>query len=111
MIADLWPYTIVMTLVLAAMLVIIKHLRGNNEQCHEEAEAIILALNYTGRMVSNQKVVKLLMQVQPDKGRNFVTECYEMMPEEIMEQLKSGKRLRIKYNPHNLKEVRIIKAA
>jgi hypothetical protein len=49
------------------------------------------------------------MQIQPDKGRNFIAEINETISLNDLEKLSEGKRIHVMYNPFNLKEVILAK--
>ena len=72
-----------------------------------EAEAIILKMEPTGLYVNKQPQVRLQMQVQPDKGRNFVIEIDTLSPPAV----KAGGMVRVKYNPRNYKELLLLHVA
>ena len=76
-----------------------------------EAEAIVLKMEPTGIFVNKMPQVKVQMQVQPDKGRNFVTEISTVLSCTDMQMVKTGGMIRVKYNPQNYRELFLIIAA
>ncbi|MDQ6480736.1 hypothetical protein [Dyadobacter sp. LHD-138] len=74
------------------------------------AEAIVLNVNETGLYINDLPQVKLQVQVQPDKGRNFVAEVQQVIPNAEKEPLHSGSRLMVKFDPGNRKEVIVLRA-
>ena len=72
-----------------------------------EAEAIVLKMEPTGLYINKQPQVRLQMQVQPDKGRNFVIEIDTISPPAV----KTGGVVRVKYNPRNYKELLLLHVA
>ena len=74
------------------------------------AEAIVLNANETGLYINNLPQIKLQMQVQPDKGRNFVAEVQQVIPDTGKEPLHSGSRIMVKFDPGNRKEVIVLRA-
>ena len=74
-----------------------------------EAEAIVLSVNHTGLMVNRQPKVKMQMQVQPERGRNFVAEVNEVIVAAELGRYSVGTKIRVKFNPRNIKEVSLIK--
>ena len=83
-----------------------------NKRLMEEgipAKAIILNMQQTGLYVNNLPQIKLLMQVHPQTGRNFITEAKEVLSFVDLSQMHIGSTLKIKYNPSNVKEVIVVK--
>ena len=74
------------------------------------AEAIVLNVNETGLYINDLPQVKLQVQVQPDKGRNFVAEVQQVIPNAEKEPLHAGSRLIVKFDPGNRKEVIVLSA-
>jgi len=79
--------------------------RNNKKPEHSGviAEALVLKLEITGLYVNNQPQVKLQMQVQPDRGRNFIAEVNEVLYD--LSALRAGSIVKVKYNPKNFKEL------
>ena len=75
-----------------------------------EADAIVLDLQLTGLQIGNQPQVAIQVQVQPDKSRNFVTEMKETLSFADIHELHTGCHVRVKYNPHNHKEIVLLTA-
>lgn len=73
------------------------------------AEAIVLDVYETGLYINNLPQVKLQIQVQPDKGRNFVAEVQQVIPDAEKEPLRSGSRVMVKFDPGNHKEVIVLR--
>jgi hypothetical protein len=69
------------------------------------AEAIVLDVQETGLYINNLPQIKLQIQVQPEKGRNFITEVQQVIPGAVKEPLHSGSRVQVKFDPGNKKEV------
>lgn len=69
------------------------------------AEAIVLDVQETGLYINNLPQLKLQIQVQPEKGRNFITEVQQVIPGAVKEPLHSGSRVQVKFDPGNKKEV------
>lgn len=74
-----------------------------------EAPAILLDIQRTGLYVNNLPQVMLQMQVQPNMGRNFVTEAKEVLTPVHFSEIHIGSTLKVKYNPANTKEVMLVK--
>ena len=70
-----------------------------------QAEAIVLSINKKQSYPNNHLQVVLQMQIEPDKGRNFIAEINQVMSVTDFENLSEGKRINVMYNPSNLKEV------
>jgi hypothetical protein len=76
-----------------------------------EAKAIVLAIEQTGLFMNHKPQVKMQMQVIPERGRNFVAEVKEVISFMDLAAIKTGTTVRVKYNPANLKEIMLVKAA
>ena len=74
-----------------------------------EADAVVLSANKTERCINNQVLVKLQIQVQPEKGRNFVTEISETMPVADIHTVIAGTKLKVRYNPLNTNDLLLVK--
>lgn len=70
-----------------------------------EAEAIILQVHKTGLSINGKLQVRVEVQVQPEKGRSFVTEVIDMMPFIQADNLETGKRIRVRYQTGHYKQV------
>jgi len=66
-----------------------------------QAEAIVLSVQETGMFVDNIPQIKLQMQVLPEKGRNFVAEVKQVLPDFQRKLLHSGSKIIVKYDPRN----------
>jgi len=75
-----------------------------------EAEAIVLKMEQTGLYTNKLPQVKLQMQVQPDKGRNFIAEINTVLSGIEPGAIKEGGTVWVKYNPVNYKEMVLLKA-
>jgi hypothetical protein len=73
------------------------------------ADAVLLNLQQTGLYVNNLPQVKLLMQVHPKTGRNYITEVKEVLSITDLAHLHIGSTLQVKYNPVNVKQVVLVK--
>jgi hypothetical protein len=74
-----------------------------------EAYAVVLTIQPTGVYIDDLPQICMLLKVQPYTGRNFVAETKEVMSPLELSKLRAGSSLKVKYNPHNLKEVTVIK--
>lgn len=74
------------------------------------AEAIVLDVNETGMIINDLPQVKLQMQVLPEKGRNFVAEVKQVLPNSLKTLLHSGSKIMVKYDPGNPREVVVLRA-
>ena len=74
-----------------------------------ESMAVVLAMEETGVFMNQQPLIKLQMQVLPERGRNFVVEVREVMSAVDQAAIRSGSTVRVRYNPDNLKETVLIK--
>ncbi|MBE7169571.1 MAG: hypothetical protein INR73_03230 [Williamsia sp.] len=72
------------------------------------AEAILLNVEQTGLYINRHPQVKLLMQVQPRTGRNFVTEIRDTFPQVDPARLRIGSILRVRYNPADIRELVVL---
>jgi hypothetical protein len=84
--------------------------KGNWPANAVEAEAIVLKMEQTGLYTNKLPQVKLQMQVQPDKGRNFIAEINTVLSGIEAGSIKAGGIVRVKYNPVNYKELVLLKA-
>lgn len=74
-----------------------------------QSSAIILAIEQTGVYMNNKPLVKLQMQVIPDKGRNFIAEVKEVLSSFDIKNLRNGSTVTVKYNVANVKEIALVK--
>jgi hypothetical protein len=74
-----------------------------------ESEATVLTIGPTGSYVNNLPELKVQMQVEPEKGRNFVTEIIQAVPQVDFNHLHSGMRIVVKYHPAHPKEVILLR--
>lgn len=77
----------------------------------EVAKAIVLAIEQTGLFMNHRPQVKMQMQVIPDRGRNFVVEIKEIVSYVELATIRMGSTVLVKFNPANLKEIELLKAA
>ncbi|MES2777644.1 MAG: hypothetical protein V4722_25930 [Bacteroidota bacterium] len=73
-----------------------------------EADAIILNMRQTGLYVNQQPQVSMQVQVQPDRGRNFVTEARQVFSPAELGFIHTGSKIRVRYNPENTKEIMLV---
>ena len=71
----------------------------------QKAEAIILSIQETGLYINNLPQLKVQMQVKPERGRNFVTEVNQVLPDMNIGSLQTGSKIMVRYNPFNRKQV------
>ncbi len=74
-----------------------------------ESEATVLAIGPTGSYINNLPQLKVQMQVEPSKGRNFVTEVKQAVPQVDFNLLHSGTRIVVKYHPAHPKQVILLR--
>jgi hypothetical protein len=74
-----------------------------------ESEATVLAIGPTGSYINNLRQLKVQMQVEPEKGRNFVAEVKQVVPQVDFNTLHSGTRIIVKYHPSHPKEVILLR--
>jgi hypothetical protein len=74
-----------------------------------EAEGIILQVQQTGVLVNNLPQLNIQLQVVPGRGQNFVIELKELVSFNDLPTVQPGAKLKVKYNPHNHKQVIILK--
>jgi len=70
-----------------------------------ESEATVIDIGPTGLYVNNDPQVKVQIQVEPEKGRNFITEIKQSVPQVDFNLLHSGSRIIVKYDPTYPKQV------
>ena len=74
-----------------------------------EARAVVLNVQPTGTYIDNLPQVCMLVKVQPYGGRNFVAETKQVVSPMELSRLRAGTCLKVKYNPHNVKEITVIR--
>lgn len=74
-----------------------------------QSSAIILAIEQTGVYMNSKPLVKLQMQVTPDRGRNFIAEVKEVLSAFDIKNLRNGSTVTVKYNAANVKEIELLK--
>jgi hypothetical protein len=75
---------------------------------NQEAEAIVLSIGKTGLYINDQPQLKLQMQVQPEKGRSFVTEINEIFPAATVEKLRTGTKIKVRYSTGRSKHIIVL---
>jgi hypothetical protein len=75
------------------------------------AKAIVLSVEQATTTINSHARMKILVQVMPEKGRNFVIELKETLSATELSVIRTGSTVSVKYNPSNTKEVSLIKAA
>src|SRR5215203_6635474 len=74
-----------------------------------EAEAILLCMERTGFYMNKLPQVKMHMKVQLKNGLRFVSDTREALSPVDLAQLSVGCTIKVKYNPHNMKEVMLVR--
>lgn len=74
-----------------------------------EAKAVILTLEETGVFMNHHPLIKLQMQVLPERGRNFVVEIREVLSYMDLADMRTGSTVRVKFNPENVKDTTLVK--
>jgi hypothetical protein len=74
-----------------------------------EARAVILTVEETGVYMNHHPLIKLQMQVLPDRGRNFVVEIREVVSYMDLAEFRTGTTVRVKYNPENVRAATLLK--
>ena len=69
------------------------------------ADAIILGVQETGKATDHQSHVLLQIQVNPVQGKNFVIEMKRTLSGDELKQFLPGSKLKVRYNPHNHRQV------
>lgn len=72
-----------------------------------EAEAVLLRIEPVRIKLNQQTKVKMLLHVQPPAGHNFVTHARDVFDPEDLARLNIGSRVKVKYNPSDIKEIRL----
>lgn len=75
------------------------------------AKAVVLSIEEATTTTAAQAKMKILVQVMPAKGRNFVIELKETLSVTELSGIRTGVTVSVKYNPANTKDVKLIKAA
>lgn len=83
---------------------------GSRKSRHgEEASAVILAVEETGVFMNHHPLVRMQMQVLPDRGRNFVVEIREVLSYMDLATYRTGATVKVKYKPGNPREASLVK--
>ena len=64
-----------------------------------EADAIILECSHTGITREDCKEIRILLQVMPHNGRNFVAECKPLIKPGQEQILHSGYKMKVTIDP------------
>jgi hypothetical protein len=72
-----------------------------------EAYAIVLNIESTGCCNGNLPQVRMQLKVQPHMGRKFIAEIKQVVTP-ALSNLKTGKCIKVKYNPRNLKDITVM---
>jgi len=75
------------------------------------SKAIILSAENTGHIINNSAQLKLQLQIIPEKGRNFVVEVKQAFTAADINIIRTGSKVMVRYNPSNIKEIFLVKAA
>lgn len=73
-----------------------------------QADALIIDMEHTGLIINDVPQIKLLLQVLPDKGRNFILEGKLEVPVEELHKYKCGIRLTVKYAADTQHKMRLV---
>jgi hypothetical protein len=74
-----------------------------------EAYAVVLVIEATGCYIDKLPQVRMLLKVQPYGRRNFVAETKQVVSPVEFSELRAGSSVKVKYNPHNVKEIAVIR--
>lgn len=99
--------------VLALLMLFLLEARARNKRSGArkgkiESSAIVLSIEETGIYIDHRPQVKMQMQVMPAKGRNFVAEVEEFVPVVTLASIRTGSTVKVKYDPENHKEIRLV---
>ena len=79
-------------------------------QTIREADAIILRIELRSSADQYKSRIRFQMQVQPDKGRNFVAEMEEPVTHYNISSLRAGSIVKVQYNAQTRTLLHIIAA-
>lgn len=65
----------------------------------EKSEAIILDVTPTGEYSNAMTEARVLLQIMPGNGRNYVVESKEYLPLELLQTLSSGRKTTVYFDP------------
>ena len=85
------------------------YLKRSLMQSGSDADGIILQVHQTGVLINNLPQLNIQVQVVPARGQNFVIELKELVSFTDLPMVHPGAKLKVKYNPHNHKQVMILK--
>ncbi len=74
-----------------------------------EAVAIVLATEDAGVFLNHQPLIRVQVQVIPERDRNFVVELRESQSYIERASIRRGSTVRVKYNPVNPKETVLLR--
>jgi hypothetical protein len=83
----------------------LKHRDANKEAMNE---AIVLQITATGLYYKNGQQVKMLVQVFPQQGRNFVAEIMDTLTTEELVFIKEGTKVAVCYSGRDNKLLKLI---
>jgi hypothetical protein len=72
------------------------------------SKAIVLSIEQTGFLVNDLPQISLLLQVFPEKGRNFVTQIKKTGSPDTIATIHAGSIIKVRYNTANTKEAFLI---
>jgi hypothetical protein len=75
----------------------------------EEADAIILEFHPTGAIRKGLSEARLLLQVMPKNGRNYVTECSNYFTLGHLQEFHSGAKTKIYFRQNEPFKIRWVK--
>jgi hypothetical protein len=109
-----WVQLGVVLLLLLIAYKIIRSLRFSSQTVNQriikhgsEAKAKVLSAEPTTDPQHAGRQIKLLLQVEPERGRNFIVEIFTP-DDDHSESLHSGSIVRVMYNPINRQQVVLI---
>ncbi|MEO7532187.1 MAG: hypothetical protein ABIS69_12270 [Sediminibacterium sp.] len=98
----------IVTMVLLLLLLIKKKLLFFHQNSID-ADAIILSIQLTGVSLKNEVQAIIQLQVQPERGKSFVSDIKEMLTTGEYTLVHPGNKIRVRYNPGNYREIIILK--
>ena len=76
----------------------------------EEADAIILEFHPTGLIRKGLSEARILLQVMPKNGRNYVTECSNYFTHGHLQEFHSGAKTKIYFRQSDPNKIRWVKS-
>lgn len=101
----------VITLIIASMLLAYLTMRfplRRSSNLTTDAEATILNIQYTRRLIGSLPIMKVMVQVKPQSARSFVAELRHRAHMDQITALRQGATVRVRYRPDNRKRIRLI---